>query len=48
MQRYERTSRFGKLCLDGRNVNLAPDQRSAYVQAGACSRDAFALKGGAR
>src|SRR5688572_6586472 len=34
MQRYERTSRFSKLCVDGRNVNLAPDQRSAYVQAG--------------
>jgi hypothetical protein len=48
MQRYERTSRFSKLCLDGRNVNLAPDQRSAYVQAGACSPDAFALKGGVK
>lgn len=48
MQRYERTSRFSKLCLDGKNVNLAPDRRSAYVQAGSCRADAFALQGGAR
>jgi len=46
MQRQERTNRFSRLCLDGRNVNLAPDQRSAYVQAAACSPDAFALIGG--
>ena len=48
MQRYERTSRFSRLCVDGRNVNLAPDQRSAYVQAASCAADAFALQGGAR
>ena len=46
MQRQERTSRFSRLCLDGRNVNLAPDQRSAYLQGAGCSRDAFALIGG--
>ena len=34
MTRQERTSRFSKLLLDGRNVNLAPDQRSAYVIGG--------------
>ncbi len=48
MQRQERTSRFSRLCLDGRNVHLSPDQRSAYVQAGSCTADAFALKGGTR
>jgi hypothetical protein len=34
MQRQERISRFSRLSLDGRNVNLAPDQRSAYVIGG--------------
>lgn len=34
MQRQERMSRFSRLSLDGRNVNLAPDQRSAYVIGG--------------
>jgi hypothetical protein len=52
MQRQERTSRFTKLCLHGKYesllVNLAPDQRSAYVQTAGCSPDAFALNGGAR
>ena len=48
MQRQERTSRFSRLCLDGRNVHLSPDQRSAYVQAASCTADAFALKGGTR
>lgn len=46
MQRQERTSRFSRLCLDGKNVNLAPDQRSAYVQTADCSPDAFVLIGG--
>ena len=46
MQRQERTSPFSRLCLDGRSVNVAPDQRSAYVQAAGCSPDAFALIGG--
>ncbi len=46
MQRHERTNRFSRLCLDGRNVNLAPDQRSAYVQTAGCSTGAFALIGG--
>lgn len=31
MPREERVSRFRRLRLDGRNVHLAPDQRSAYV-----------------
>ena len=31
MQREERRSRFSRLRLDGRSVQLAPDQRSAYV-----------------
>jgi hypothetical protein len=48
VQRQERPSVFSRLCVRGENVNLAPDQRSAYVQAGGCSSDAFALKGGAR
>ncbi|HWM43894.1 MAG TPA: hypothetical protein VNP36_15770 [Burkholderiales bacterium] len=46
MQRQERTSRFSRLCLDGKNVNLAPDQRSAYVQTADCSPDEFVLIGG--
>jgi hypothetical protein len=45
MKRHERWSRFSRLCLHGRSVNLAPDQRSAYVQAGACVPDTFALIG---
>ncbi len=48
MRRQEPLRRFSTLCLDGRYVNLAPDQRSAYVQATGCSADAFAFKGGAR
>lgn len=48
MQRHERTSRFSRLCLDGRNVNLAPDQRSAYVHTAGCSADPFAMIGGKR
>jgi hypothetical protein len=31
VQRQERPSRFSRLSLGGRNVHLAPDQRSAYV-----------------
>ena len=45
VQQQERTSRFTRLCLDGRNVHLAPDQRSAYVQIASCTADAFALRG---
>jgi hypothetical protein len=52
MPRQERMSRFTRLCLHGKHeslmVNLAPDQRSAYVQTAGCSSDAFALTGGAR
>lgn len=48
MQREERTSRFSRLCVERRSVHLAPDQRSAYVQAGSCTAGAFALRGGAR
>jgi len=46
MQRHERTHRFSRLCIDSRNVNLSPDQRSAYVQTAGCAGDAFALIGG--
>jgi hypothetical protein len=48
MKRHERTMRFSRLCLDGRNVYVTPDQRSAYVQTAGCSPDTFALKGAAR
>ena len=48
VQRLDRASRFTRLCLDGRSVNLAPDQRSAYVHAAGCSAATFAFKGGAR
>jgi hypothetical protein len=34
MQRQERTSRFSRLTVHGMTVNLAPDQRSAYVLTG--------------
>jgi hypothetical protein len=34
MQRQERTSRLSRLTVDGMTVNLAPDQRSAYVLIG--------------
>jgi hypothetical protein len=34
MQRHEHASRFSRLTVDGRTVNLAPDQRSAYVLTG--------------
>ena len=46
MQRPARASRFSRLCIDGRSVNLAPDRRSAYVQAAGCSTDSFVLNGG--
>jgi hypothetical protein len=32
LQRAGRASRFSRLSIDGRNVNLSPDQRSAFVQ----------------
>jgi hypothetical protein len=46
IQREQRTSRLSRFCLQGRIVNLAPDQRSAYVQAGSCTSEAFILTGG--
>ena len=46
MQRQERPSRFSRLCVQGKSVNLSPDQRSAYVQAAGCVPDTFALIGG--
>jgi hypothetical protein len=46
IQRQERPSRFSRLCVQGKSVALAPDQRSAYVQPAGCSNDAFALNGG--
>jgi len=48
MQREERQSRFSRLCLQGRSVNLSPDQRSAYVQSAGCPSNPFALTGGSR
>lgn len=48
MQRQERPRPFSRLCLEGRSVNLAPDQRSGYVQAAGCSPNTFALTGGSR
>ena len=48
LQRQARTSRISNLCVDGMNVNLAPDQRSAYVQATGCAADSFALIGAKR
>jgi hypothetical protein len=47
-QRQERLARFSRFCLHGKTeswlVNLAPDQRSAYVQTAGCSA-AFAQNG---
>jgi len=48
MQREERPARFSRLCVQGKSVNLAPDQRSAYVQPAGCPSNPFALTGGAR
>jgi hypothetical protein len=48
MQRQERPSWVSRLCLHGKSVNLAPDQRSAYVQAAGCTPNTFALSGRAR
>lgn len=48
VQRAERPTRFSRLCLEGRTVNLAPDQRSAYVQSAACTSSASTLIGGLR
>lgn len=45
MPRQERASRFTRLCLGDRSVNLAPDQRSAYVQSASCTAGAVALEG---
>jgi hypothetical protein len=41
MQREEGRRRFTRLCLQGKSVNLAPDQRSAYVQSAGCSSNPF-------
>ena len=51
VQRQKRPSVFSRLCVRGESVSLAPDQRSAYVQASGCSSDSsnpLALTGGAR
>jgi hypothetical protein len=42
-QREQRVSRFTRLCVQGKAINLAPDQRSAYVQSRGCSSNPFAL-----
>jgi uncharacterized protein YjiK len=34
MQRQQHASRFSRLTVDGRTINLSPDQRSAYVLTG--------------
>jgi len=50
VQRQQRPSVFSRLCVRGESVSLAPDQRSAYVQATGCSSDSsnpLALTGGA-
>jgi hypothetical protein len=47
-QRQERASRFSRLCLDGKRVNVSPDQRSAYVQAAACPDERLARTGGSQ
>ena len=36
-QPKQRSSGFGKLCLHGTSIHLAPDQRSANVRASGCS-----------
>lgn len=50
VQRQERASRLSTLCLQGKGqswlVNLAPDQRSAYVQTDACSYNPYTVIGG--
>jgi len=48
VRRHERVSRFSRLCLQGKTINLAPDQRSAYVQAAGCTSEAFILTGGVK
>jgi hypothetical protein len=48
VQRQERPVRFSRLCLEGRSVNLAPDQRSAYVQSAGCASSTFTVIGGIR
>ena len=45
VQRLERVSRFSRLCVDGRIVNLSPDQRSAFVQGAGCIPDRLARMG---
>jgi hypothetical protein len=47
-QREQRVSRFTRLCVQGKSVNLSPDQRSAYVQSAGCASNPFALTGGSR
>jgi len=46
VQREERPSRFSRLCVQGKSINLAPDQRSAYVQPAGCASNPFAKIGG--
>jgi hypothetical protein len=50
LESQARLSRFGTVCLHGRSeswlVNLAPDQRAAYVQPRACAPEVFAVIGG--
>jgi hypothetical protein len=48
LRREQRPSRFTGLCLDRRTVNLAPDQRSAYVQGAGCTAEKLARTGGSQ
>ncbi|HEU0258672.1 MAG TPA: hypothetical protein VFR57_04525 [Burkholderiales bacterium] len=52
IERQERLSRPSTLCLHARGeswlVNLAPDQRSAYVQTVSCSFNPYTVLGGTR
>jgi hypothetical protein len=47
-QREQRVSRFTRLCLQDKILNLSPDQRSAYVQSAGCTSNPFALTGRSR
>ena len=48
VQRQERVSRFSGLCVDGRSVNLSPDQRSAFVLGAGCTPVRLARIGGSK
>ena len=45
IERQARVSRFSRFCVGNKSVNLALDQRSAYVQAAGCRPGALILTG---